>query len=88
MGYGKWIGGIVGFMAMGPLGGLAGFAIGSLFDSASSLEQRKEETTADACAGQRNSFLFSLLVMALLILSVQTERSCTVKWSLSVSFFG
>lgn len=64
MGYGKWIGGIVGFMAMGPLGGLAGFAIGSLFDSASSLEQRKEETTADACAGQRNSFLFSLLVMA------------------------
>lgn len=64
MGYGKWIGGIVGFMAMGPLGGLAGFAIGSLFDSASSLEQRKEETTAEACAGQRNSFLFSLLVMA------------------------
>ena len=63
MGYGKWIGGIVGFMAMGPLGGLAGFAIGSLFDSASSLEQRKEETTADACAGQRNSFLFSLLVI-------------------------
>ena len=32
MGYGKWIGGIVGFMAAGPLGALAGYAIGSLFD--------------------------------------------------------
>ena len=33
MGYGKWIGGILGFMAQGPLGALAGFAIGSLFDT-------------------------------------------------------
>lgn len=31
---GKWIGGIMGFMAMGPLGALAGYAIGSLFDKA------------------------------------------------------
>ena len=30
MGYGKWIGGIVGFMAAGPLGALAGYAIGSM----------------------------------------------------------
>ena len=34
MKYGKWIGGIMGFMTMGPLGALAGFAIGSLFDKA------------------------------------------------------
>ena len=40
MGYGKWIGGILGFMAQGPLGALAGFAIGSLFDAAAgSVEQ-------------------------------------------------
>ena len=40
MGYGKWIGGILGFMAQGPLGALAGFAIGSLFDTAAgSVEQ-------------------------------------------------
>lgn len=32
MGLGKWIGGIVGFMAGGPLGALAGYAIGSLFE--------------------------------------------------------
>ena len=30
MGAGKWIGGILGFMTMGPLGALAGFALGSL----------------------------------------------------------
>ena len=69
MGYGKWIGGIVGFMAAGPLGALAGYAIGSMFEN-------KEEdnngggyggrsTYQDTTAyGQRNSFLFSMLVMA------------------------
>ena len=73
MGYGKWIGGILGFMAQGPLGALAGFAIGSLFDTAAgSVEQGGERTTGgnmndyeDAgCGGRRNSFLFSMLVMA------------------------
>ena len=45
MGYGKWIGGILGFMAQGPLGALAGFAIGSLFDTAAgSVEQGGERT--------------------------------------------
>ena len=39
MGLGKWIGGVMGFMAMGPLGALAGFAIGSLFDSANNQEK-------------------------------------------------
>ena len=72
MGFGKWIGGIVGFMAAGPLGALAGYAIGSMFEG-------KEEDTysgggyggsytgrtyQDPAYGQRNSFLFSLLVMA------------------------
>ena len=32
MGIGKWIGGIIGFMALGPLGALAGIVFGSLFD--------------------------------------------------------
>lgn len=32
MGAGKWIGGIIGFMAGGPLGALAGYALGSLMD--------------------------------------------------------
>ena len=67
MGLGKWIGGIVGFMAAGPLGALAGYAIGSM------LENNNEDTQGrygsqsyenTSTYGQRNSFLFSMLVMA------------------------
>ena len=72
MGYGKWIGGVVGFMAMGPLGALAGYAIGSLFDKATDAEAQGATgheyygPTAEGCEdlGQRNSFLFAMLVMA------------------------
>ena len=32
MAAGKWIGGFLGFITAGPLGALAGFALGSLFD--------------------------------------------------------
>ena len=31
MGIGKWIGGVLGFMAFGPLGALAGIILGSFF---------------------------------------------------------
>ena len=75
MGLGKWIGGVVGFMAMGPLGALAGYALGSMFDGVSSLDDAgsgrndgsfgpQGSAQGSAYAGQRNSFLFSLLVMA------------------------
>lgn len=62
---GKWIGGIMGFMAMGPLGALAGYAIGSLFDKAAYVPENTGTDDGNATyEGQRNSFLFSLLVMA------------------------
>lgn len=64
---GKWIGGIMGFMSMGPLGALAGYAIGSLFDKVSDSytgDESAETSTDDFSAGHRNSFLFSMLVMA------------------------
>ena len=60
---GKWIGGIMGFMAMGPLGALAGYAIGSLFDKAACAPENMDAGN-ETYTGQRNSFLFSLLVMA------------------------
>ena len=60
---GKWIGGIMGFMAMGPLGALAGYAIGSLFDKAAYATENMDAGN-ETYTGQRNSFLFSLLVMA------------------------
>ena len=68
MGYGKWIGGIVGFMAAGPLGALAGYAIGSMLenndDDNYSGGGYGSHTTESSTYGQRNSFLFSMLVMA------------------------
>lgn len=69
MGIGKWIGGIIGFMAGGPLGALAGYAIGSLFDTNDSSRNTEGYNSGrnmhdNQAYGQRNSFLFSLLVMA------------------------
>lgn len=67
MGAGKWIGGIIGFMAGGPLGALAGFALGSLFDTdilSSSKGYEYEQLEDAGYSGHRNSFLFSMLVMA------------------------
>lgn len=66
MGAGKWIGGIIGFMTMGPLGALAGYALGSLLDvneKTTNCEYGKRQAYQTEFAGQRNSFLFSMLVM-------------------------
>lgn len=68
MGAGKWIGGILGFMTMGPLGALAGFALGSLLDGNNGLfgntYEKGQAEAGNYDEGQRNSFLFSMLVMA------------------------
>ena len=68
MGAGKWIGGILGFMTMGPLGALAGFALGSLLDGSNGLfgntYEKGQAEARNYDEGQRNSFLFSMLVMA------------------------
>jgi len=81
MAIGKWIGGFLGFMAAGPLGALAGYALGSLFENAldgfadgndgahtfedaygGSSSQRGYSSWQQE-QGQRNSFMFSLLVL-------------------------
>ena len=83
MSIGKWIGGFLGFMTAGPLGALAGYALGSLFDqllgsfnegneyigsgSGSRYDSSYRETYGNAQQvnmGDRNSFLFSILVLA------------------------
>ena len=65
MGAAKWIGGIIGFMAGGPIGALAGYALGSIFEHSSDASSSAGEySTSTAAQGERNSFLFSLLVMA------------------------
>lgn len=68
MGMAKWIGGIIGWMAGGPLGALAGYAIGTLFENTEATNGYDTTSTSSSSSsydeGQRNSFLFSLLVMA------------------------
>lgn len=63
MAIGKWIGGVIGFIAGGPLGALLGYVLGSVFDRPSTA-QNSSQYTDDTGIGQRNSFLFSLLVLA------------------------
>lgn len=73
MGIGKWIGGVLGFMAFGPLGALAGIILGSFFEEGANMTGQSfgggtnyddEHARRDPYAGERNSFLFSMLVMA------------------------
>ena len=72
MSIGKWIGGILGFIALGPLGALAGIALGSLFEAGvnqagsfvGGTGYDNGPTSGNQFEGERNSFLFSLLVMA------------------------
>lgn len=54
----------MGYIAMGPLGALAGFFIGGLFDRNSEDTAAADPQSDTYYEGQRNSFLFSLLVMA------------------------
>ena len=76
MALGKWIGGILGFMSGGPLGALAGIVLGGVFDSMlDGVNTPETQGTFDGYSGyqqtayqrqtqgQRNSFLFSMLVM-------------------------
>ena len=78
MALGKWIGGFLGFMSGGPLGALAGIVLGGLFDNMLDavntpetqgtfdgiFGQRPTMDSSQTDYGQRNSFLFSMLVLA------------------------
>ena len=79
MAFGKWIGGILGFMSGGPLGALAGIVMGGVFDSMLDSVNTPETqgVYGDQASyrartaygtrtdyGQRNSFLFSMLVLS------------------------
>lgn len=101
MAAGKWIGGFLGFITAGPLGALAGFALGSLFDhgldevnkpGSEGYNNREYSNAYEAYSGhgsegygngsyggygqqhayegERNSFMFSLLVLASYIINV------------------
>lgn len=74
MGAGKWIGGFLGWVALGPIGALLGFWFGSAVDGfigrARQLDDGQASNTNTyrrstySAAEQRNSFLVSLLVLS------------------------
>ena len=64
MGIGKWITGAIGWALGGPLGGLAGYFIGSLLEGDSQQTQRVYQGGGFSANEQRNSFLVSLLVVS------------------------
>jgi DnaJ like chaperone protein len=76
MGSGKWIGGILGWVILGPIGGLLGFLAGSLVDGYVSSAETVRHTYS--ATEQRNSFLVSLLVLSAAVIkadgkTLQTE---------------
>lgn len=87
MGIFKWIGGVLGFIISGgsPLAALAGYALGSLFDGGSVVMDsggydygqqgygRSYGPSQQMDVGQRNSFLFSLLVLASYIIRADNK---------------
>lgn len=61
-GFGKWIGGGLGWAFGGPIGALIGFAVGSLFEGASSQEMPRMNTTQTRRTTEAD-FKMSLLVL-------------------------
>lgn len=69
MAFGYFIGGFLGFMSGGPLGALAGIVLGGWFEKMLKAVNTPEtqgtfHSQEQIYQGQRNSFLFSLLVLA------------------------
>ena len=63
MGIFRWIGGILGWVTLGPIGGLLGYIFGSLFENSGAATQQTTRRIYSA-SEQRNSFLVSLLVLS------------------------
>jgi len=65
---GKWIGGGLGFTLGGPLGALAGFFLGSVFDEAENILQKPEDLTSKKVQITQGDYMFSLLVLVTAVL--------------------
>ena len=71
MGLGKWIGGSLGWIVLGPLGAILGFIIGALIDSSTDVPADRAQGSSgrtNDTQGDRNSFLLTMLVLAAYII--------------------
>ena len=66
--FGKWIGGGLGFTLGGPLGALAGFVLGSVFDETELIIQNPGEPTGKKEQITQGDYMFSLLVLVTAVL--------------------
>ncbi len=75
MAIGKWIGGFLGLLHGGPLGMFAGFVLGALFDSFTDQKMNftVEEEQAYQPQGERNGFLFSMMVLSAHIIHADSK---------------
>jgi DnaJ like chaperone protein len=64
MGIIKWIGGILGWVTLGPIGGLLGYIFGSLLENSEAATTEQTTRRVYSASEQRNSFLVSLLVLS------------------------
>ncbi|MCR4565372.1 MAG: TerB family tellurite resistance protein [Bacteroidales bacterium] len=80
MGTAKWIGGVLGWVIFGPIGGLLGYWVGSMFESdADAADSRTGSGRRNYRGGysqteQRNSFLVSLLVLSAAIIKADGKK--------------
>ena len=68
MGLGKWIAGSLGWITLGPLGGILGFLIGAMLDSAADAPPDTQGFSGNTDQGNRNSFLLTMLVLSAYII--------------------
>ncbi len=66
--FGKWIGGGLGFTLGGPLGALAGFVLGSVFDEQELIIQNQGDTSGKKVPITQGDYMFSLLVLVTAVL--------------------
>ena len=65
---GKWIGGGLGFTLGGPLGALAGFFLGSVFDEADNIIHKPDIKSVKRSQITQGDYMFSLLVLVSAVL--------------------
>lgn len=65
---GKWIGGGLGFTLGGPLGALAGFFLGSVFDESENIVPQQGAATTGRARITQGDYMFSLLVLVSAVL--------------------
>jgi len=84
-GFGKWIGGGLGWAFGGPIGGLIGFAVGSMFDAPSTIKTSQSKTVTS-----QNDFKISLLVLIACVMKadgrIQKSELAVVKRFLVANF--